>query len=349
MVANVAVTVPGSTLAWAANVIGSAATVVRVEQLRMRSGPWLLRIEHDGATSDAVLKSGPAVDWRESYACEKAALELAAANDLPVPRILGSRLDATGDEPVALLMTWIPGTVRIPQVASVDRLRALGQLAAMLHAIALAPSERLPMRVRHTGWVDFSSLRRAARRYRAAAATRRDAVIEGLLNSDFIGWPPDELRATLKGTESSLLFDAADERLHGLGRPDGPTVFVHGDLWQGNTLWSGNECVGVIDWETAGAGQPGVDLGCLRWDAAILFGATAPDDILAGWEAASGRPARDVAYWDLAAALNTPADMRRILPALHEAGRTDLEADTLTARQEGFLRTALERLDDERP
>jgi len=63
--------------------------------------------------------------------------------------------------------------------------------------------------------------------------------------------------------------------------PQGPSVFVHGDLWQGNTLWNIYSFVGMIDWDAAGPGHPGIDLGTLRCDAAIVFGLPAAAEILA--------------------------------------------------------------------
>ena len=347
MVTDVAVAVPKEMLAWVAGSIGTSATILDVRQLRRRTGPWRVRVSSGGSVVDAVLKAGPAVDWRESYDCEIAALELAAEHGVPVPRVLGSRLDASGENWVALLLSWLDASGAIPQRASRDRLRTLGRTAARLHAVPLAPSARLPTRVRHTGWVDFSLERRAARRYDDAPTHTRETVLDELIATEFRGWPREELRSRLESKESSPLFDAADDLLARLQAPDGPGVFVHGDLWQGNTLWSGDVLVGLIDWETAGSGQAGVDLGCLRWDAAILFGGAAPDEVLAGWEEAAGRPAPDIEYWDLVAALNTPADLGRIVPSLHEAGRTDLDAETIDARQEAFLRDVLLRLGED--
>ena len=122
-------------------------------------------------------------------------------------------------------------------------------------------------------------------------------------------------------------------------------MFVHGDLWQGNSMWSGEEFVGVVDWDQAGAGHPGVDLGWLRFDAAILYGADAPAKILDGWRDASGREPDAVAYWDGVAALCSPADMADWLAVFHRQGRTDLNVATLNRRRDAFLRQALEKLD----
>src|ERR671934_145133 len=79
------------------------------------------------------------------------------------------------------------------------------------------------------------------------------------------------------------LLEAAAERV---ARPPSPQadVFVHGDLWQGNALWTGSTLGGLVDWDGAGAGPPGVDLGSLRCDAAICFGIDAAGDVQRGWE-----------------------------------------------------------------
>jgi hypothetical protein len=84
----------------------------------------------------------------------------------------------------------------------------------------------------------------------------------------------------------------------------------------------------LIDWKTAGVGLPGVDVCELRKQVAITFGPDAPDQVLAGWEDATGSSLSDVAYWDAVAALNTP---------------TELWGDA-TARRDAFLRRALSNL-----
>jgi aminoglycoside phosphotransferase len=69
-------------------------------------------------------------------------------------------------------------------------------------------------------------------------------------------------------------------------------VFVHGDLWSGNTLWAGGQLTALLDWDSAGAGDPGVDLGSLRLDAALCYGPELAVYVRAGREAeAGGRPA----------------------------------------------------------
>src|SRR6266508_3005438 len=158
--------------------------------------------------------------------------------------------DTTGRP--ALLMTVLAGSSTIPTIASVVRLRASGAAAAALHAVATTPRPDLPLRVRPLGDVDFAAQRRVS--------------------------------------GSSPLLDAAEQRLHVLPMPQRMSVFVHGDLWQGNTLWAGEACVGMVDWDAAGVGHPGIDLGSLRCDAAIMFGLPAAAEILDGWR--QERPGR---------------------------------------------------------
>lgn len=146
-----------------------------------------------------------------------------------------------------------------------------------------------------------------------------------------------------KGT--TALLTTAQERIDRLPVPAGPTVFVHGDLWHGNTLWSGERCTGVVDWDCAGAGSPGIDLSAARFDAALMFGPPAADEVLDGWQAASGRQAEHVDYWDVVAASTTLADMGFCVPAMRDQGRPDLDAGILGQRRDAFLSAALSRLD----
>jgi len=127
--------------------------------------------------------------------------------------------------------------------------------------------------------------------------------------------------------------------------PVGPAVLVHGDLWQGNTMWSAGRYTGMIDWDCAGAGSPGIDLGTLRLYAAIYYGPASAARILEGWRHAAGREPEDVAYWDVIAALTTVGDMAHCMPPLLDHGRPDLDAPTLTTRRDAFLSAALNQLD----
>ena len=188
-----------------------------------------------------------------------------------------------------LLISAVGGTSRVPVDRPTARLRTLGAAAASLHAVPVPPAAGLQRRVRTVAGVDFAALRAEQEPYELLERA-----------SDAIG-------------------DAV---------PDEPDGLVHGDLWQGNVMWDGYRIVALIDWDCAGFGAAGVDLGSLRCDAATAFGSNAADDVLAGWEAAAGRPASHVAYWDVVAALCTPNDMGWFHGAIAGQGRADLNPRT---------------------
>ena len=182
----------------------------------------------------------------------------------------------------------------------------LEQMGAVAARIHAAPPPELPRRLRSIIGVDFAALRRAAP---DALWTRAEAALAG--------WAPD---------------------------PAGDG-FVHGDLWMGNTMWSAdNRLVAVIDWDCAGRGPAGVDLGSTRLDAATAYGDGAEKDILRGWEREAGRAADDLARWDIVAALCTPPDMGWFATATQGQGRPDLTRELLVERRDAFLERALAEL-----
>jgi aminoglycoside phosphotransferase (APT) family kinase protein len=151
----------------------------------------------------------------------------------------------------------------------------------------------------------------------------------------------DQLRAEC---EPQPLLVAAQKRV-AAAVPDDPIGFVHGDLWSGNTLWEDGKLSAVIDWDCAGLGAAGVDLGSLRCDAAMCYGLEAADRVLDGWESAAGHPAASVAYWDVVAALSTPPEIGWFTEAIAGmTGRPDLTSDVLRERRDAFLADAMDRL-----
>jgi aminoglycoside phosphotransferase (APT) family kinase protein len=75
---------------------------------------------------------------------------------------------------------------------------------------------------------------------------------------------------------TTALLQLADERVQAIKTPAEPPVFVHGDVWPGNTVLTRGRVHTLIDWKTAGVGSPGVDLGELRKQVAILYDEDAP-------------------------------------------------------------------------
>jgi aminoglycoside phosphotransferase (APT) family kinase protein len=230
--------------------------------------------------------------------------EIAALRVAADHGIRAPRLIALGDD--LMLVSAIEGTSRVPVTASESRLRALGAAAAQLHAVELAPSKDLPVRHQSVELWDFTKLR------------RQDGASDLLL--------------------------AAEKAVASRQEPPSTQVFLHGDLWQGNTMWLDDELVAVIDWDCAGVGHPGIDLGSLRCDVAVMFGVEAADAVLDGWQEQAGRVADAMPYWDVIAGLSTPPDMTTWATTIQDQGRPDLDGATLTARRDELLRTALAQL-----
>lgn len=276
-------------LDWAAAAVGSGARIVDVQALHDDQGPWRLRIEHRGRTAGFVLRAPTPRIDAAMVATAAAALQVTERHGLPAPRLVDADLQA--DVPTTL-ETLVPGTTAWP-TPSVERLRAAGAALARVHTFEMAPTDDLPFRPRPIAVDDFAGDRRCGR------------------------------------MPTTPLLQAADELVTAIDSPPEEHVFLHGDVWPGNMIWSGDDVAALIDWKTAGIGAPGVDLCELRKQVAITFGPDAPDHVLDGWQRATGTMANDVAYWDAVAALNTP---------------TELDGAP-TPRRDAFLQDALTRLE----
>jgi aminoglycoside phosphotransferase (APT) family kinase protein len=212
---------------------------------------------------------------------------------------------AVSHRPPAMLSERARGSSAISREPRPGRLAAMGALAARLHAFGVPFGIGLPERVRPIASIDFDALR----------ATRPERPL------------------LTRAVQASRSY-----------RPHEANGFVHGDLWQGNVLWDGDELAAVIDWDCAGFGGAGVDLGSARCDAAACFGLESAADVLAGWRAVAGQDPEDVAYWDVVAALSTPPDMDWFAAAIGDQGRNDLTQDLLIERRDEFLEAALATL-----
>jgi aminoglycoside phosphotransferase (APT) family kinase protein len=286
--------------AWALETLAPGASLVDARGLREGGAPWLLRVQGaEESETWAVLRVGPS-DAPGDIRTESAALRLAGANGLPVPKVLGMRDDA---DPPLLLIERVRGSSDIPAERATSRLRTLGAFAARMAAVV--PSADFERRTRAISGVDFALL-------------RREAAPQPLLQ-----------RA---------------ESVVGSSRPQSPDCLVHGDMWQGNSMWIGDELQAIIDWDCAGIGPAGIDLGSLRLDAAMNFGVEAASDVLDGWQAIGGS-ASDVAYWDLVAGLSTPPELDWFVTATRAQGRADLTQNLMLARRDEFLEDALRRVD----
>jgi hypothetical protein len=300
-------------LRWVAGVVGGMR-VLSVENpsrsTHRPSGTFRLRVEgtSNGAT-DLILKLSVSRWITDGMVITNArALRLAETHGLAAPRLIAADLDGRASGTVATLETFLSGSSDLPPLVSAARLREAGAVIARVNAVVLAPQADLPHRPRPCAADDRAADRRRGR------------------------------------TPTTRLLQQADERVRSHGVPAAASVFLHGDVWGGNMLWEGDRCVALIDWKTAGVGDPGVDLGSLRMQMALQYGQDAPAQVLEGWQRQAGRGAIAVPYWDAVAALNTPTVIHgEWLPGFAGDG-SPLDAAAVTERRDAFLRTALDQL-----
>jgi aminoglycoside phosphotransferase (APT) family kinase protein len=172
---------------------------------------------------------------------------------------------------------------------------------------------------------------------------------------------PDEL-ALLPDQRDALVRlldrDAAPPEL--TGRPQGtavweamrrlwpsiepvPSRIVHGDYWPGNTLWLRGRLSAVIDWEQARRGNPAQDVGCCRQDLALLLGHKAADAFLQAYEDLTGRPVKQLVFWDLYMITWSTGQLDTWLKGYHDLGRTDISSEEAHARLARYTADALAR------
>lgn len=78
---------------------------------------------------------------------------------------------------------------------------------------------------------------------------------------------------------------------------------VHIDYWSGNILWDKGVISGVVDWEEAAQGDPGIDVAYCRMDMVLCGMVEAADRFLAIYEKESDTPVSNLGFWELAAAV----------------------------------------------
>ena len=243
-------------LRWAASAVGGTSVVSSKSLGRgghRASGTFRLRIEGPAARATDVILKVPVPGWISAawVITNARALQLAETHGLAAPRLIAADLDGRASGTVTTLETFLFGSADLPPTASVARLREGGAALARVHAFRMEAQAHLPSRPRP-----------------CAVDDRADERRRGLM-------------------PTTPLLQQADERVRSHGVPAAAPVFVHGDVWGGNMLWEGDRCVALIDWNTAGVGDPGVDLGSLRTQMALQYGRDAPAMC---WKAGSNRP-----------------------------------------------------------
>ncbi|MFF3391367.1 phosphotransferase family protein [Streptomyces sp. NPDC002669] len=305
-----------ATCAWVGKQLGPGERIVSARRLRGGWTSWMRRLRVSGPRGDRslVLRSfvkpfyvrhAPGLLTREADV-----LRLLEGTGVPAARLVA--VDAVGehcDHP-SLLMTLLPGEVRVDDAGAAER---AGLLAGQL------------------------------------AAVHRIEVTDRTRPRDYQAWTaPDRVRVP-EGTGRPLLWRRAIEAIR-REPPAYEACFLHRDFHPGNVLFtgqgSGTRIGGVVDWVETSWGPADLDVAHCSTALALLHGVPAGTDFAERYAEAGGRPVAsgaDHLYWRLLDALAHAPDAEKVATPWRELGRVDLTPELLTERLENYVECLLDR------
>ncbi|MBM7439595.1 phosphotransferase family protein [Streptomyces sp. HB132] len=303
------------TRTWVEEQVGEGRPVDAARRLR---GGWTsemrsLRVGGPGAPRWFVLRSFVEpffVRHAEGLLTREAdVLRLLARTDVPVAGF--EAVDATArycDHP-SLLMTLLPGTVRLGEEDAGLRTELLARQLVGIHQVRV-PADARP------------------RAYEAWTAPERVS-------------PPE-------GTERSHLWQRAVDVIR-RDPPDHRPCFLHRDFHPGNVLFSGHgtdtRITGVVDWVETSWGPADLDVAHCSTALALLHGPEEAmrlaDLYVAAGGVLSGDPSAHL-YWRVLDALAF-SNVEKVARPWRELGHTHLTTALLTSRLEDYLHVLLRR------
>nr|WP_202524373.1 aminoglycoside phosphotransferase family protein [Kitasatospora sp. SID7827] len=243
---------------------------------------------------------------------EAAILGLLGPGEVPAARLIAVDERAERCEHPSLLMTLLPGTIRLD---GADAARQAALMARQLLAI------------HRTETTDLTR----PRDYQAWTAPERVAV------------PPATSRPGLWARAVALIDRPAPAH-----RP----LFLHRDYHPGNVLLTGHgpalRISGVVDWVETSWGPADLDVAHCATALALLHGPAHGTAFADHYTAAGGTLAdhpRDHLYWRLLDALAFAPDAEKVAVPWRESGRADLTPWLLAERLETYIAALLERYD----
>ncbi|MFD9903760.1 phosphotransferase family protein [Streptomyces sp. NPDC059063] len=238
-------------------------------------------------------------------------LGLLADTSVPAARLHAVDAAAARCDHPSLVMSLLPGTVRVDDDSAVERRTALlaEQLVA-IHAI------RVPAHAR-------------PRPYEAWTSPERVRTPDGTARPDLWRRAVDVIR-----------------RPPPAHRP----CFLHRDFHPGNVLFTGHgtdlTISGVVDWVETSWGPADLDVAHCSTALALLHGVDAGLRLAERYREAGGTLSDDPAahlYWRLLDALAFAPDAEKVAGPWRELGRHDLTPAVLTQRLEDYVETLLSR------
>ncbi|MET7860353.1 aminoglycoside phosphotransferase family protein [Streptomyces sp. NPDC005318] len=306
----------GATRAWVEKGLSEAERVEEVARLR---GGWTsemrrLGICGPGGRRSLVLRSFVKpffVRHAEGLLTREAAvLRLLGDTDVPAATLVA--LDATAqfcDHP-SLLMSLLPGTVRLGDEGADRRAELLARQLLRIHRMPVTAKTR-------------------PRAYQAWTSPERVSPPEDTKRPDLWQRAVDVIRRE---------------------PPDHQACFLHRDFHPGNVLFTGNgdalQITGVVDWVETSWGPADLDVAHCSTALALLHGVPAGMHFADRYVAAGGVLAEDRAahlYWRLLDALAFAPDAEKVAVPWRELDRGDLTRAVLTRRLEGYVQALFDR------
>ncbi|MFB7496535.1 phosphotransferase family protein [Streptomyces sp. NPDC056161] len=306
----------GATRSWAEKELYEGEYIEMVVRLR---GGWTSEMRRldlcgpDGRRS-LVLRSfvEPFFVRHAEGLLTREATVLRLLGETDVPAATPAAVDATAqycDHP-SLLMSLLPGTVRLGDQGADDRAELLARQLVRIH--------RLPVTVQQR-----------PRTYQAWASPERVT-------------PP-------AATERPELWRLAVDVIR-REPPAYQGCFLHRDFHPGNVLFTGTDddpqISGVVDWVEASWGPADLDVAHCSTALALLHGIPTGMRFADRYVAAGGTLAEDGTahlYWRLLDALGFAPDAEKVAVPWRELGRVDLTAGVLTHRLEGYIASLFNR------
>ncbi|MEU9161919.1 phosphotransferase [Streptomyces sp. NPDC048424] len=243
---------------------------------------------------------------------EASVLRLLGATEVPAATLVG--VDATAqhcDHP-SLLMSLLPGAVRLDDQGADERAELLARQLVRIHRLPVAAHER-------------------PRVYQAWASPERVTL------------------PTATATGRSELWRRAVDVIR-REPPAYRGCFLHRDFHPGNVLFAGTgsdlRVSGVVDWVETSWGPADLDVAHCSTALALLHGVPAGMRFADRYVAAGGTLTEDGAahlYWRLLDALGFAPDAEKVAVPWRELGRVDLTAGVLTRRLEGYIESLFRR------
>ncbi|MEU6297728.1 phosphotransferase family protein [Streptomyces erythrochromogenes] len=236
-------------------------------------------------------------------------LRLLGATDVPAATLTAVDATAQSCDHPSLLMSLLPGAVRLDDQGSEERAALLARQLVGIHRLPVTASQR-------------------PRAYQA--------------------WTSPERVTPPAATERPELWRRAVDVIR-QDPPAHQGRFLHRDFHPGNVLFAGTgadlRISGVVDWVETSWGPADLDVAHCATALALLHGVPAGMGFADRYVAAGGSLDDGTAhlYWRLLDALAFAPDAEKVAVPWRELGRVDLTAGVLTQRLEGYIEALFER------